>query len=351
MRILPTALAISAVLHTSAIAWVVTRRPTPEPPQVVRPAVEIEVVPMAVALLDDHTVATIPTQPSPASNTTGSTRATQHASTTHRGHTETPATHAPEPPHSSLMTMRHPDVPKVTHGVSGDFLSHFLDNSKPLQPKDIASERIQDDIDGANEHLHSSGWMANSSGDDIAAERAKHLGAEQERDHHELKQDGTGYKATHAGYDGNVDASGNVHFHDKKTFDANDALLRSHGIDPYASDKLRMLDDTREERYQIGKRHEKQQLAKSARIAQQNLDWMWQKLHTTAERKAALFQVWDEVAETGSDELVAGGLAARKMIVGFIRAHLTGSDAFTATELAELNAHKKSTATFDPYAD
>ena len=46
---------------------------------------------------------------------------------------------------------------------------------------------------------------------------------------------------------------------------------------------------------------------------------------------------------------MAGGAAARQVIVGFIRAHLTGADAFTSAELATLNARKKSTAEFAPY--
>jgi hypothetical protein len=78
---------------------------------------------------------------------------------------------------------------------------------------------------------------------------------------------------------------------------------------------------------------------------------MWTKLTSTAERKQALFDLWDEIAETGPDDVVAAGIAARAQIIGFVRARLTGADAYTATELERLNGAKKSTATFDPYRE
>jgi hypothetical protein len=112
-----------------------------------------------------------------------------------------------------------------------------------------------------------------------------------------------------------------------------------------------MLDDTREERYEIGKQYKKQQLAQSGMIALKNLNYLWAKTTDTAERKEALFEMWDECAETGSEELVAGGVSARKMVVGFIRGHMVGALAYTAADLTAFNAKKKSSAPFDPYTE
>jgi hypothetical protein len=61
--------------------------------------------------------------------------------------------------------------------------------------------------------------------------------------------------------------------------------------------------------------------------------------------------MWDEVAESGDDELVAGGNAARACLVEFVRLHLPpgSAGAFRSTELAQLNAHRQSRARFAPY--
>jgi hypothetical protein len=68
-----------------------------------------------------------------------------------------------------------------------------------------------------------------------------------------------------------------------------------------------------------------------------------------AGRKAGLFELWDDCAETGGDEVVAGGTAARALVLGVIRGRLRGSDAYTTAELAQLNARRRSTAVFAPY--
>lgn len=134
-------------------------------------------------------------------------------------------------------------------------------------------------------------------------------------------------------------------------FDATDALMRRHGQDPYASKKLKFLDSTRDERAQIGMRHRRAQLALAPEIMQRNLARLWASVGDPAARREALFELWDECAESGTDELVAAGAAARTLVIGWIRAHLpAGSDvAFTAAELATYNQRKASTATFAPY--
>jgi hypothetical protein len=133
-------------------------------------------------------------------------------------------------------------------------------------------------------------------------------------------------------------------------FDITDAFMRNKGIDPYASRKLEYLDSTRDQRVQIGNRYRQKQLDQAAVMMKGNLDRVWS-LHSQAERREALFELWDECAETGSDELVTAGREARKLLIGTIRAKLPAgsADAFSAAEIAAFNKTKQSKATFAPY--
>jgi len=353
MRILPTALVASVVIHTAAIAWAVTHKiEAPALVTLATPAVEITTVPppqeIAVALLDDHTIATIP-----HSSTPSEVSAPAHTGRISTGKTTaTTEVAASQDHHFGMMTMRS-DTPekKQLLGPSDKFWKDFEANTKPLQPKDIAGEQIADDIERANEHLNNEGWLANSTTDEIMAEREKRMHAREEQADHELQPDGRGTKAEHATFTGHVDPDGTAHIDQKRSYDPTEILMNRNHMDPYASNKMRFLDNTREERYQIGKKYKDEQLAHSAQIAQHNLNYLWAKTTNTDERKQALFEMWDECAETGNDKLVAGGAAARTMIVGFIRAHMTGAATYTADELVAFNAKKKSSAVFDPYKE
>jgi hypothetical protein len=134
-------------------------------------------------------------------------------------------------------------------------------------------------------------------------------------------------------------------------FEVTDWLMRRKGIDPYASKKLRVLDATRDERVQIGNRHRAGRLAMTPQLMRRNLEALWAETTDPGARKRALFALWDECAETGEREVVAGGEAARRYVIGFIRARLpaASADAFTPTEIAELARTQHSKATFQPY--
>jgi hypothetical protein len=351
MRILPTALVASVVIHTGAIAWAVAHKI--ERPALVTlaiPTIEVETVPahqdIVVALLDDHTIATIP-----HSGTTGDVHApaepqTGRISTGHPSLTEV----APAKPKSSMMTMRGPEK-KELKGPSDAFWKKFEDNTKPLQPNDIEGQRIADDVAREAEHLNNPRWITNATSEQVYAEREQQVASREEQDEHELEQDGRGFKAEHATFTGHVDPDGTAHIDHKRSYDPTEILMNRHNMDPYASNKMKFLDGTREERYQIGKKYKEEQLAHSAEIAQKNLGYLWAKTTDTNERKQALFEMWDECAETGDDKLVAGGTAARLMIVGFIRGHMTGTATYTDAELTAFNAKKKSSAVFDPYRE
>jgi hypothetical protein len=351
MRILPAALALSVVIHGVALAVVVTRNPAQ--PLANPPVDNVEVVdvqPMAVALLDDHTVASVPPlAATPAASVNGP--ATRIAATA--GHRGGEVASDGQPVHSTLMDMRRPERPpeRELKGPSDEFMRKFLGKPVVAQPNPIEGERITDELEDTDHNLHDESWMSHASGEQQVAERERRLALEDARDSHELKQDGDGYKATHSGFVANVEADGTAHIHDKPTFDATDAAMRHFHDDPYASNKRKFLDDTREERYEIGKRYKHQQLQHSAILAKQNVDWLWAKTRDAGERKQGLFEMWDDCAETGDDDLVTGGRAARNVIVGFIRAHMTGADAYTPDEVAAFNAHRHSVATFAPYTD
>ena len=101
----------------------------------------------------------------------------------------------------------------------------------------------------------------------------------------------------------------------------------------------------------MGKQHRTQQLAQSRQHVHKNLEWLWANTTDLAARNQGLFDLWDDCAETGTDELVAGGRSAREYVIGFIRSKLPsgGATAFSANDLARLNGQRKSQATFAPY--
>jgi hypothetical protein len=130
-----------------------------------------------------------------------------------------------------------------------------------------------------------------------------------------------------------------------------DWLMRRHGIDPYASKKLAMLDATRDERAQIGGKHKAEQLKRAPQIVQRNLEAMWAATQDPQARKQALFEMWDECVETGDDAMVEAGQMARRMIIGFIRARIPAGrpGAFTAAEIDACSRARHSKAAFAPY--
>lgn len=134
-------------------------------------------------------------------------------------------------------------------------------------------------------------------------------------------------------------------------FDITDAMMRKKKIDPYASRKLAFLDQTRDARVELGRQYRSQVLARTSEIMVQNLELVWASVTDPAKRKQALFEIWDEVDETGEEEVAAAGAAARAAVIGFIRGRLpsSGPNAFTADEIERLNRKRQSRAAFVPY--
>jgi hypothetical protein len=134
------------------------------------------------------------------------------------------------------------------------------------------------------------------------------------------------------------------------SMDITEMAMRRRGIDPHAHEKLAFLDRTRDERAAIAQEHRTTQLSKSGRLMRRTLDELWTSTVDPAERKQALFELWDECVETGDPEQLAGAQQARAEIMAFIRTRLHGPNAYTHAELARFNARKQSKATFAPPA-
>jgi len=134
-------------------------------------------------------------------------------------------------------------------------------------------------------------------------------------------------------------------------FDVTDWLMRRHGGDPYSARKLAVLDATRDERVELGKRDRAAQLARVPQTVQRHLQALWASAGELAARKQALFEAWDDCAETGEPALVDAGAAARRMVIGFIRARLPAGSAgaYSEAEIAALARTQHSKSAFRPY--
>jgi hypothetical protein len=124
-------------------------------------------------------------------------------------------------------------------------------------------------------------------------------------------------------------------------------LHRKYVGDPYLSRKLKLLDDTRDERVAMGQAHREQQQARSAEFMRRNLERLWSSETDPVARRAALFELWDDC---GDDE---AGVRARAVVIGWIRTHLPAGSpsAYTGDELNVLQTRRTSSATFAPYRD
>jgi hypothetical protein len=128
-------------------------------------------------------------------------------------------------------------------------------------------------------------------------------------------------------------------------------LMRKLGVgDAYVARKLKALDDTRVERAEKGAAFKQDQLAHAAQLMQANLERVWAGTQDPDERKAVLFELWDECAEGEGPTGQAGG-NARAMVIGWIRGKLPagGRGAFTAAEVTLLDGRRSSHQHFVPY--
>jgi hypothetical protein len=120
--------------------------------------------------------------------------------------------------------------------------------------------------------------------------------------------------------------------------------------DPYYGRKLKILDETREERAARGAAHRAELEGRAGQIMRRNLQALWARPLSPAERRLALFVMWDECSEEDGPLGEAGALA-RRAVIGWIRGHLPAgsADAYGAEEIAALNARRVSRQRFEPY--
>jgi hypothetical protein len=182
-----------------------------------------------------------------------------------------------------------------------------------------------------------------------------------------LEPDGHGgYNGRRPGFRFGIDRDGTLHFADKPpvevtaiflfglaaVFDLTDVILRMHGDDPYSYDKSLVMSLTRPMRERMTDADRTQRLAGALRALPRELTALWRRPDLAAPaRRALLFALWDDLAETGDDPELRAASEARTLLLDFVRAELPAGSpqAFTPDELARWNAERKSRAAFAPY--
>jgi hypothetical protein len=352
VRTLAVTAAVSLLVHGVALAWVMSTPKAEPPPVVAAPVITVEEELTIVELLPDSPVAPPVAVPERGGGTTVAAAGTPRQgkarvaiSTGAQTGTETapvivtPVEPPAKPPQRRLGMRTGPQLTTVADQLATLALAN--PDTRPLP--DYPGQRSRQALD-----------VAKATGDREGIVAAREAMAAEELKAH---KDGT-FTSDKTTFVAKVDKDGTVSFKDKAnlqigglhgTFDATDWAMRAQGMDPYAAEKLRYLDRTRDQRVEIGKAYRKEQLGQSARLMQAHLDRVWQSTTDAAARRQAVFDLWDDCAETGEPELVEGGEAARELLVRFVQVKLKGAAAFTVEDLAKLNAKRRSKAAFDPY--
>lgn len=136
-------------------------------------------------------------------------------------------------------------------------------------------------------------------------------------------------------------------------FDATDEAMRAARQDPYASEKLRIMDETFEERVAMRAAHDTVVMVRALDDLPNYLGAVWKhRAWSPATRRRILFALWDEAAEDGNEFLRVSGAEARRRIEDFIAHRLPPGSrhAFRPAEIALLNRRRQSRVRFAPYA-
>lgn len=135
--------------------------------------------------------------------------------------------------------------------------------------------------------------------------------------------------------------------------DLTELLMRAAGTDPYGVEKAKFLETTRELRTELSRAACEERNRESLLELGRRLEETWRDERLTAgERRRLLFEMWDECAEDGGEDIRQLGAMARATIAAFIQRRLPpeSAEAYSAEELALLNGRRRSTAPFEPYA-
>jgi len=179
-----------------------------------------------------------------------------------------------------------------------------------------------------------------------------------------------GFRVHMPGFTAKVKPDGSLHFDDRHVgfawlgadsqggigfaiqFDVTDMVMRAYGQDPYLPQKLRIMDETREERWAMRRDHDQVVMRRALDDLPRYLDAVWNQRRWSPEaRRQLLFALWDEAAEDGNQFLRESGAEARRLIEEFIAHRLPPGSryAFRAGELARLNRGRQSRQRFSPY--
>ena len=137
-------------------------------------------------------------------------------------------------------------------------------------------------------------------------------------------------------------------------FDVTDSIMRAIGQDPYRAQRMKMLDDTREQRLTLAAQDRTARQGDALATLPATLRNIWNDgTRSVQERRRVIFQLWDECQEPaeGEGESAAAGARARAVIVLFIRSQVgpRSGHAYPKEELAALNLTRQSRQPFDPY--
>lgn len=135
------------------------------------------------------------------------------------------------------------------------------------------------------------------------------------------------------------------------SFDVTSLVMSKLGMDPDQARKQKMMEATHEERAGQRAVHTDAQLRDADKLVRKTLIQLWRATTDPAERRQALFELWDE-CEEGDGARAEAGARVRRQVLGWIRAKLpAGSrEAYTDDEVARLNAARRSSQPFKPYS-
>jgi hypothetical protein len=381
MRAWFVAVAGSVFAHMIAVGWYAARDwpsaaalPTPVTPPIAASAIA-EPEPLVVALVDTSRIVSaepvsekqVVARVETASEHVVVRAAIGEQHIAHAAHAEPADAVATTPAaaggRGGLMTMRHPEI-ALSSRIVEEAIAHRGEGSlppplaPPLEPgaaahaNDLRIRKLE--VMLANPAYLAMATPSGREGTQLELDSLK-----RERENLMMRPAGGGrYRSEQATFASEIARDGAVHFVDKPNiqreglglrFDVTDLAMRSRGDDPYARTKLHFLDKTREERAAMGVRRRNELLARAGELVLASIERLWASTGDLAARKQGMFELWDDCAETGDAALVAAGVTVRQLVVGAIRARLIGTDAYTAAELALLNAHRRSTARFAPY--
>jgi hypothetical protein len=134
--------------------------------------------------------------------------------------------------------------------------------------------------------------------------------------------------------------------HGSGGFDITDMIMHGAGQDPYAAEREWFMEHAESTINRLETQARASQQAHSLTGVRSQVRTIWgDTARSAADRRRAIFEVWDECAdgEEGAD--------AREAIVAFIRREIpaASADSYTMIELARMNAHRQSAERFDPY--